>query len=304
MAKDYIPSYDTSPANNTDVDGINIAEGCAPGNINNAIREVMADVAEAVQVRAISSATTLALSDHGKVIECDASSSGFTVTLPAASSSTGATYTIKKTDSSSNAVTVDANASETIDGSTTQTLDSQYDAFTIRCDGSEWFVVSVGQSAPFGTFAQQDTGSVDTDIIPDTDSTRDLGSASAAWAEAHADKVLTNTLEDAGTGNSDAVQDIIDGRAKAWVNGSVGASPNEAFNISSGTDQGTGDYDYFFSNAMKSTANPGCANADVPSFQRIGNLGVDNDSMTVRVFDDDGTPQDERHCGIMFGPLA
>ena len=42
MAKTKISEYDAVAANNTDVDGINIAEGCPPSSINNAIREVMA----------------------------------------------------------------------------------------------------------------------------------------------------------------------------------------------------------------------------------------------------------------------
>ena len=46
MAKDHIRDYDLTAGNNTDVDGVNIAEGTAPSNINDAIREVMAHQAE------------------------------------------------------------------------------------------------------------------------------------------------------------------------------------------------------------------------------------------------------------------
>ena len=42
MAKTKISEYDSTAANNTDIDSINIDEGCAPSGINNAIREVMA----------------------------------------------------------------------------------------------------------------------------------------------------------------------------------------------------------------------------------------------------------------------
>ena len=44
MAKTKISEYDATAANNTDVNSINIAEGCAPSGINNAIRQVMADL--------------------------------------------------------------------------------------------------------------------------------------------------------------------------------------------------------------------------------------------------------------------
>lgn len=42
MAKTKISEYDVTAGNNTDVNNVNIAEGCAPSGINNAIREVMA----------------------------------------------------------------------------------------------------------------------------------------------------------------------------------------------------------------------------------------------------------------------
>ena len=44
MAKTKISEFSSTPANNTDIDGINIAEGCAPSGINDAIRELMAQL--------------------------------------------------------------------------------------------------------------------------------------------------------------------------------------------------------------------------------------------------------------------
>jgi hypothetical protein len=44
MPKVKISEWSATPANNTDIDGINIAEGCAPSGINDAIRELMAQV--------------------------------------------------------------------------------------------------------------------------------------------------------------------------------------------------------------------------------------------------------------------
>jgi hypothetical protein len=41
VTKEKISEYDASADGNTDVNGVNIAEGCAPSGINNAIREVM-----------------------------------------------------------------------------------------------------------------------------------------------------------------------------------------------------------------------------------------------------------------------
>jgi hypothetical protein len=44
MAKNKISEFSSTPANNTDIGGIDIAEGCAPSGINNAIRELMAQL--------------------------------------------------------------------------------------------------------------------------------------------------------------------------------------------------------------------------------------------------------------------
>jgi hypothetical protein len=39
-----LSEYSTTPASNTDIGGININEGCSPANLNNAIRELMAQL--------------------------------------------------------------------------------------------------------------------------------------------------------------------------------------------------------------------------------------------------------------------
>ena len=44
MSKDKVSEWSSTPSNNNDIGGINIAEGCAPSGINNAIRELMAQV--------------------------------------------------------------------------------------------------------------------------------------------------------------------------------------------------------------------------------------------------------------------
>lgn len=45
-----ISDYSTTPASNTSISGINIAEGCSPGGLNDAIRQLMADIAAGAQV--------------------------------------------------------------------------------------------------------------------------------------------------------------------------------------------------------------------------------------------------------------
>jgi hypothetical protein len=84
-------------------------------------------------------AYTATSSDH--TITCNATSATFTITLPTASGITGRMYVIKKMDSSGNAITIDANASETIDGSLTRSLNLQYESITIQSDGTNWYIL-------------------------------------------------------------------------------------------------------------------------------------------------------------------
>lgn len=74
------------------------------------------------------------------IILCNSSGGAFTVTLPAAATYNGKILTIKKTNSQLTAVTVDGNASETIDGQTTIKLTGQYDYICIISDGSNWHI--------------------------------------------------------------------------------------------------------------------------------------------------------------------
>lgn len=91
---------------------------------------------------------TVTTADEGKTIAADATSAAFTITLPAASTAgDGFDIFIVKSDSSTNAVTLDGDGSETINGSTTYTLSNQYDAVHLQSDSSEWFVLAQGNAA-------------------------------------------------------------------------------------------------------------------------------------------------------------
>ena len=92
-----------------------------------------------LSIETITSSDTLDSSND--VVLCDASGAAFTVTLPAAASNIGRRYYIKKIDSSANAVPIDANGAETIDGATTLVISLQYDCACIVCDGTEWWVI-------------------------------------------------------------------------------------------------------------------------------------------------------------------
>lgn len=86
-------------------------------------------------------------SDRGKVIKCDASGGAFTILLDAAATlGNGFEVTFVKVNddalAAGNAVTINADGSETINGALTNVLCAKYSHLTIVCDGTEWFVKS------------------------------------------------------------------------------------------------------------------------------------------------------------------
>jgi hypothetical protein len=85
--------------------------------------------------------TTYTITVADSVILADATSAAFTVNLPTAVGITGRQYTIKKIDVSANAVTLDGNGSQTIDGATTRVLSTQYESVKVISDGANWFIV-------------------------------------------------------------------------------------------------------------------------------------------------------------------
>lgn len=79
------------------------------------------------------------LTSLNDVVLVNASGAARTITLPAPSS--GKRISIKKTDSSANAVTISRSSTETIDGNSSVSLSAQYDSYTVISDGTNWFII-------------------------------------------------------------------------------------------------------------------------------------------------------------------
>lgn len=78
--------------------------------------------------------------DSDDLLLCDTTSAGFTVLLPPAPENRGRRFTIKKLIAA-NTLTLDGNGSETIDGATTKAWTTQYTAYTVQSDGTQWWIV-------------------------------------------------------------------------------------------------------------------------------------------------------------------
>lgn len=86
-------------------------------------------------IRLVTSADSATTNDN--VILCQGE---FTLSLPAVSECIGLELSIKNT--STGTITVDADESEEIDGSTTYVLDSQYESVIIISDGTKWHILA------------------------------------------------------------------------------------------------------------------------------------------------------------------
>lgn len=92
--------------------------------------------------RAVTTTGSVTTADRNKLLTCDATGGAVTLTLPAVSGNDGLVIAFKRTNSGANAVILDGNASETIDGATTLTLSTQYDAVILQCNGATWSVMA------------------------------------------------------------------------------------------------------------------------------------------------------------------
>lgn len=116
---------------------------------------------------------------------CDATAAGFTATIPAAATAgSGATVFIKKTDATSNIITLARSASDTLDGATSLTIETQNSAYGLVSDGvSKWFsICKPSQAIPDASTTVKGIIEIATDAeaLAGSDTTRAVTSAGLA----------------------------------------------------------------------------------------------------------------------------
>lgn len=105
--------------------------------LNNPVTDIHSVGGFAANIVSKTGAYTTTSSDH--TILCGAGNETFTITLVAASGVSGLIQNIKNIGTGT--ITVDGNASETIDGGATAIINTQYECITIQCDGSNWHII-------------------------------------------------------------------------------------------------------------------------------------------------------------------
>ena len=92
-------------------------------------------------IRAITASESVTIFDH--ILEINATAGNVTVTLPSTANnrSLNKQYVFKRMDATANTVTIDGAGAETIDGSATKSLTTQYETITISGRTSGWSVI-------------------------------------------------------------------------------------------------------------------------------------------------------------------
>jgi len=91
--------------------------------------------------------------------------------------------------------------------------------------------------------------------------------------------------------------------AKAWLQASSSATLNNSFNISSSTDNGTGDYTYAFTNSLSGNWSPsGFVTQNSSYIEYLQTLSAG--SGRLRVSSDSGSPVDSSNAMTIHGDLA
>ena len=127
-----VSDYSTTPASNTAINGIEVSNNNAPSAMNDAVRQLMADVKGLVAVQTKSATYTVAASDLANLINV---TSAVTINLTAAATLGANFYCAIKAVGV--AVTIDPNGAETIDSAATLSLASG-EWVMLYCDGTSF----------------------------------------------------------------------------------------------------------------------------------------------------------------------
>jgi hypothetical protein len=108
-----------------------------------------------------------------------------------------------------------------------------------------------------------------------------------------------------GEGNS-TTTNLQQGLAKAWVHASGAAVQDDTFNISGGTDHGTGDYSHTITNPFSNLNYCQHSTAEGTSADRNATRNSDRDATSTLATEcaEAGTKQDTIHMLSAFGDLA
>jgi hypothetical protein len=125
--------------------GVNIATPLSPFTVNsnsyfggNVLATSTVHIGGSLALPYVAKTALYTLTSSDYTVDC--TSGTFTITLPTAAGITGRCYCVK--NSGTGTITLATTSSQTIDGSTTKTLNVQYQFFMVQSNGANWVIIS------------------------------------------------------------------------------------------------------------------------------------------------------------------
>lgn len=264
MPKTKISEYSSNPSNNTDVNGINIAEGCAPSGINNAIRQLMADL---------------------KNQQDGTSGDNFTVggnltVIGSAALGSNATASTQATSDNSTKLATTAYVTSKIAASTSGLADPGGSGIVARTATAGATVARTITQGNGITVTNGNGVSGDPTITLATPGTLTSSTTNQVTASSHTHEVtFPNTITSVNGVSSGAVTISA---VSAWVNfnGTGTVAIRASYNVSSITDGGVGTYTINFSSSLADANYAWAAAAVSPSAENTGVVtGINNSTV-------------------------
>jgi hypothetical protein len=249
MPKNKVSEWSSTAASNTDIGGIDIAEGCAPSGINNAIRELMAQV---------------------KDQQAGTDADNFTV---------GGNLSVTGTSTLTGAITATAGVTGNLTGNVTGNVTGDVTGTSANVTGT---VAVANGGTGLTTLTANNVilgnGTSTPSFVAPSTSGNILTSNGTTWASAAAPTGITAT-----TGSTPYYA------ARAWVNfnGTDTVAIRSSANVSSITDNNTGDYTVNFTSAMPDANYVGlvsCGGGSINSGAFGGSRAPTQDDPTTTTF--------------------
>ena len=106
------------------------------------------------------------------------------------------------------------------------------------------------------------------------------------------------------TGEGTATMKLQSGVAKSYCRANSSATLQNSFNIASGTDSGTGDYEFTYTNNMANNTTSGSATAVSAAANMAGFHGISATGYGIEIHNDSGSKTDSGTEHQSFGDLA
>ena len=115
---------------------------------------------------------------------------------------------------------------------------------------------------------------------------------------------IKNTSVYESDGGTSVTQNLVQGVAKAWLQAADNASVRDSINIASGTDDGTGQYTYAFTNNFSNDDYAPTTTTIIAELHAVGSVGTSSFDIFIFARQDSFAYADQVNYASLHGDLA